>query len=102
MRRLLGSGIFIVIMLLIDLYVFQAVKLVSQQASTKIKLIIYGIYWAITLPALIVFLFGSAINIGMSSKKFHYRSKTFPPLSKDLKFYIFQISILEVLLILEV
>jgi predicted MPP superfamily phosphohydrolase len=63
MRRLLGSGIFILIMLLIDWYVFQAVKLVSQQASTKIKIIIYGIYWAVTLSAVLIFVFGSTFNI---------------------------------------
>ena len=63
MRRLLGSGIFILIMLLIDWYVFQAVKMVSQQASTKIKIIIYGLYWAVTLSAVLIFVFGSTFNI---------------------------------------
>jgi len=63
MRRLLGSGIFIIIMLLIDWYVFQAVKLVSQQASTKVKIIIYGLYWGVTLLAVTVFLFGSTLNL---------------------------------------
>jgi len=63
MRRLLGSGIFIIIMLLIDWYVFQAVKLVSQQASTKVKIIIYGLYWGVTLVAVTVFLFGSTLNL---------------------------------------
>jgi predicted MPP superfamily phosphohydrolase len=63
MRRLLGSGIFILIMLLIDWYVFQAVKLVSQNASTKFKIIIYGIYWAVTVSAVIIFVFGSTFNI---------------------------------------
>ncbi len=63
MGRLLGSGIFILVMLLIDWYVFQAIKLVSQQTSTKVKIIIYGLYWAITLAAVLVFLFGSTMNI---------------------------------------
>jgi len=63
MRRLLGSGILILVMLLIDWYVFQAVKLVSQQASTRIKFIIYGLYWAVTISALVFFLFGSTFNI---------------------------------------
>ena len=63
MRRLLGSGIFILIMLLIDWYVFQAVKLVSQNASTKLKIIIYGLYWGVTLAAVIIFVFGSTFNI---------------------------------------
>jgi len=63
MRRLLGSGILILVMLLIDWYVFQAVKLVSQQASTRIRFIIYGLYWAVTVSAVVFFLFGSTFNI---------------------------------------
>ena len=63
MRRLLGSGMLILVMLLIDWYVFQAVKLVSQQASTRIKFIIYGLYWAVTISAVIFFLFASTFNI---------------------------------------
>jgi predicted MPP superfamily phosphohydrolase len=43
--------------------VFQAVKLVSQQASVRIKIIIYGLYWAVTISAVVFFLFGSTFNI---------------------------------------
>ncbi len=63
MSRVLGSGIFILIMLLIDLYVFQAVKLVSQSASPKTRLLIYTIYWAITLISVTIFMFGSLLNM---------------------------------------
>jgi len=38
-------------MLLLDLYVFQAVKLVSHDLPQKIKLIIYGLYWSVSVVA---------------------------------------------------
>jgi uncharacterized protein len=63
MRRLLGSGIFIVIMLVIDWYVFQAVKLVSQSASAKARFIIYGVYWGITTIAVLFFLLSPFLNV---------------------------------------
>ncbi|HLO81151.1 MAG TPA: metallophosphoesterase [Chitinophagaceae bacterium] len=68
MRRVLGSGIFILIMLLIDWYVFQAVKHVSQSAAPKVKLIIYTVYWLMTVAAVSVFMFGSWFQIENWSK----------------------------------
>jgi len=41
-------------MLLLDLYVFQAVKLVSHDLPQKIKLIIYGLYWSVSVVAVLV------------------------------------------------
>jgi predicted MPP superfamily phosphohydrolase len=43
--------VIIVLMLLLDLYVFQAVKLVSHDLSQKGKLIVYIIYWTISVAA---------------------------------------------------
>jgi predicted MPP superfamily phosphohydrolase len=43
-------------MLLLDTYVFQAVKSVSQALSPKAKAIVYFIYWGITAIAIISFL----------------------------------------------
>ncbi|HEX5667927.1 MAG TPA: metallophosphoesterase [Chitinophagaceae bacterium] len=63
MRRVLGSGIFILIMLLIDWYVFQAIKHVSQSAAPKIRLLIYTLYWLLTVAAVTVFLFGSWLQV---------------------------------------
>jgi hypothetical protein len=63
MARVLGSGIFILIMLLIDWYVFQAVKHVSQTAAPKTRVLIYIIYWALTLASVCIFLFGSVLNV---------------------------------------
>ena len=56
MRTPTGALIFIAIMLLLDTYVFQIVKTVSQSASPKTKTIIYSIYWGITVLAVIGFL----------------------------------------------
>ncbi len=48
--------IFLAIMILLDTYVFQAIKVVSHSASPKTKIIIYSIYWAISILAIIGFL----------------------------------------------
>ena len=44
------------IMILLDTYVFQAIKVVSHSALPKTKTIIYSIYWTISILALICFL----------------------------------------------
>ena len=56
MRTPLGVVIFIAVMLLLDTYFFQAVKTVSQNLSPKAKTVVYCIYWAITVFAVIGFL----------------------------------------------
>ncbi len=56
MRTPIGVFIFISVMLLLDLYFFQAVKNVSQNLSPRAKTIVYAIYWSITILAVIGFL----------------------------------------------
>ena len=56
MRTPLGVIIFIAITLLLDTYVFQAIKSVSQALSPRTKTIIYSIYWGLTAIAIISFL----------------------------------------------
>ncbi len=56
MRSPIGVIIFIAVMLILDTYVFQAVKAVLQNASPKTRTIIYIIYWTITALAIIGFL----------------------------------------------
>ena len=56
MRTPLGVTIFIAIMLLLDTYVFQAIKTVSQNVSPKTRTIIYAIYWSLSVIAVISFL----------------------------------------------
>lgn len=55
MRSLGGSLIFVAIMLLVDLYVFQAIKSVTQPAGNRARLIIFIIYWLISLTAVAFF-----------------------------------------------
>lgn len=56
MRTPLGVIFFLSVMLSLDFYFFQAVKNVSQNLSPKAKTIVYGIYWSITILAVIGFL----------------------------------------------
>lgn len=50
------------LMVLLDFYVFQAVKVVSQGASPKIKMIIFSIYWAVSVAAVILLVIMPFIN----------------------------------------
>lgn len=56
MRSPFGALIFIAVMLLLDTYVFQALKTVTQSASPKTKTIVYTLYWTISIVAIIGFL----------------------------------------------
>jgi uncharacterized protein len=42
------------LMLLLDFYFFQVIKLVSQSASPRTKTMIYGVYWGISVLALVI------------------------------------------------
>ncbi|WP_152268576.1 metallophosphoesterase [Agriterribacter humi] len=70
MRRFSGSWIFIIIILLIDLYVFQAVKLTAQTATPKIKFIVYGLYWAVSAVVVITLAVMPYINLDNWPKNF--------------------------------
>lgn len=56
MRTPLGAFIFVIVMLLLDAYVFQVIKTVSQSVSPKTRTIIFSIYWAISIIAIIGFI----------------------------------------------
>jgi predicted MPP superfamily phosphohydrolase len=43
-------------MVLLDFYVYQAVKVISQPASAKAKTIIYSTYWVVSVSAIIILL----------------------------------------------
>jgi len=51
------------LMLVLDVYVFQAIKVVSLGASPKARLILYSIYWIISVLALLTFLFLPYLNL---------------------------------------
>ncbi len=56
MRSATFSWVIAGIMILLDIYVFQVVKLVSQGASPKARLIISSVYWTISVAAVIALL----------------------------------------------
>ena len=56
MRTPVGALIFVIIMLLLDAYIFQAIKTVSLSASPKTKTIIFSIYWIVSILAIVGFL----------------------------------------------
>ncbi len=70
MRSPFGVFIFVVIMLILDTYVFQAIRTVSQSASPKTKSIIYAVYWTITVLAVIGFLVFAIADQQLLPRKF--------------------------------
>lgn len=56
MKRFLGSWVFVAIMLMVDFYVFQSLKLVTLNLSSRSKWIIYGIYWSFTVVSMLLFI----------------------------------------------
>jgi uncharacterized protein len=52
MRNRSGWWIVIVIMLLLDFYVFQVVKALASGSTEKVKFTIYSIYWVVSLLAI--------------------------------------------------
>ena len=52
MRTPMGTAIIVAIMIILDFYVFSALKSVSQGASEKTKTFIYIVYWLVAFVAL--------------------------------------------------
>jgi predicted MPP superfamily phosphohydrolase len=57
MKRLFGSWIFILVMLSVDFYVFQSLRLVTAGLPQKTRLLIHGFYWSFSVIAVLLFLF---------------------------------------------
>ena len=75
MRTPIGLAIFIVVILLIDLYVFFAVKTISANASYKAKLAIYVFYWmltALTITGLLLFGFTGPDFLGKKIRTYFF------------------------------
>ncbi|MEO8821172.1 MAG: metallophosphoesterase [Ginsengibacter sp.] len=53
MRTPLGAAFIIAIMILLDFYVFSAIKSLSQGASEKTRTFIYVVYWVIAITAIL-------------------------------------------------
>jgi uncharacterized protein len=56
MRTPFGAMIVVIIMLLLDIYVFIAIKTVSQSAAPRTRTIIFSAYWVISVLAIMGFL----------------------------------------------
>lgn len=56
MRTPIGALIFLSILVALDIYVFQALKVVSQTASPKIRLILFASFWTLTVISVLGFL----------------------------------------------
>ena len=73
MRTPLGVIIFIAFMLLLDTYFFQAIKTVAQSASPKTKMVVYSIYWLLTVIAVagfLLFIFSDRDLLGKKIRSF--------------------------------
>ena len=70
MRTPLGAFIFIAIAILMDTYIFQAVKSVSQSISPKAKAIVYAVYWGLSVLAVVSFLLFLFTDHNFLGKKF--------------------------------
>lgn len=70
MRTPLGTFIIIAVLLLMDTYIFQAIKTISQTASPKVRMIIYAVYWAFTAIAIVCFLLFVFTEQSFMGKKF--------------------------------
>jgi predicted MPP superfamily phosphohydrolase len=57
MRIRKSQLIFLVVALLLDLYVFQAIKSLSQDCNPRWRTLIYAIYWTVSILALLSFFF---------------------------------------------
>lgn len=69
-RTPIGSFFIIVILLLMDTYIFQAIKTVSLSASPKLKVVIYSVYWVLSAIAIICFLLFVFTEQSFMGKKF--------------------------------
>jgi uncharacterized protein len=53
MRKFTGFGLMALIIIAIDIYVFQAVKFLMQGSSDKARITVYSIYWIISILVLL-------------------------------------------------
>jgi predicted MPP superfamily phosphohydrolase len=64
-------------MVLLDVYVFQAVKVMSQSAGAKTKLIIYSVYWTISATAILMLILLPYISFHLNNFPKAVRSTLF-------------------------
>ncbi len=69
MRSPIGVIIFISLMLALDYYFFQAIRTVSQSASSRTKTLIACVYWGITIFCVVGFVLFAFTEQGLLGKK---------------------------------
>lgn len=62
--------VFLVFMVALDFYVFQAIKLLTQSANPKLRLFIHAGYWTISILAIIVLIILPYLHFGAQQKFF--------------------------------
>lgn len=63
MRNAPGGLWFIVVMMaILDIYVFQVIRMVSQHSSSRLKLVVFGVYWLISIGAMVLMILLPYIN----------------------------------------
>lgn len=85
---LVRSIIISILILLIDFYVFQGIKLVFGGFSTPSKRIIYSIYWGVTFYALFIIILNSVIDFHLWPKSFRVYSFAFVFITYVSKLFI--------------
>ncbi|GHA75078.1 metallophosphoesterase [Pontibacter akesuensis] len=60
MQKLISTGIIFLILFLLDLYVFQAIRLVTQNIPPVVRNIIYFLYWSVFVVTAVTFALASA------------------------------------------
>lgn len=63
MRNARFIWIVVALMAILDIYIFNVIKSVSQSASPRIRFIIYAVYWTLSLAALLLLILLPYMNI---------------------------------------
>ncbi|MEO8962838.1 MAG: metallophosphoesterase [Ginsengibacter sp.] len=77
MRTPIGALMVLIIMILLDIYVFMAIKSLTDSATSKIKMIIYVAYWVVAVIAvigLLLFIFTGAEFLHKSIRTYLFAS----------------------------
>jgi predicted MPP superfamily phosphohydrolase len=60
--------ILLVLMALLDIYVFQVIKYISQSAGPRTRMIIYSVYWTISISAILFLIILPYLNFNQQPK----------------------------------
>lgn len=62
MRNSSFIWVFVAILAVLDIYVFQAVKTISQSVSPRIRIFIYAAYWMLSVASLLLLIMLPYLN----------------------------------------